>query len=144
MGDVKEDIIKDLREYDNGNYEIYYTELNNLITEDEVVKAIKSLKANKSPGPDLVINEFFINACDVLKTKLTLLFNFVFNNGHFLKQWVDGLLIPIHKKGSKSNIDNYRGVTLLSSLGKLFTRILNNRLSFCAETYGVLIELFHS
>ena len=48
--------------------------------------------------------------------------------------------MPIHKKGSKNLVDNYRGVTLLSTLGKLFTRLLNNRLSFWVDTYGVLIE----
>lgn len=46
----------------------------------------------------------------------------------------------MHKKGDKNNVDNYRGITLLSNLGKLFTRILNNRLTTWAETYYVYIE----
>ena len=54
--------------------------------------------------------------------------------------WVDGVVIPIHKKGSKNTVDNYRGITLLSVLGKLFTRILNNRLNFWAGSYDILIE----
>ena len=50
------------------------------------------------------------------------------------------MVIPIHKKVSKNTVDNYRGITLLSVLGKLFTRILNNRLHFWAESYDISIE----
>ena len=44
----------------------------------------------------------------------------------------------MHKKGSIHDVENYRGITLLSTLGKLFTRVLNNRLSDWAESYYVL------
>ena len=46
----------------------------------------------------------------------------------------------MHKKGSLNDVGNYRGITLLSILGKLFTRVLNNRLKDWAENYYVLIE----
>ena len=46
----------------------------------------------------------------------------------------------IHKKGSTSNVDNYRGITILSVLGKLYTRILNTKLMDWAESYYAYIE----
>ena len=46
----------------------------------------------------------------------------------------------MHKKGSVNNVENYRGITLLSTLGKLFTRVINNRLKAWAEKYNVYIE----
>ena len=44
------------------------------------------------------------------------------------------------KKGSQDDVNNYRGITLLSTLGKLFTSILNNRLKTWAEEYHVYVE----
>ena len=44
-------------------------------------------------------------------------------SGHFPKCWTEGVIIPIHKKGNKGAVDNYRGITLLSVFGKLFKGI---------------------
>ena len=68
------------------------------------------------------------------------IFNKCFENGVFPEEWAEGYIIPLHKKGSKSDVENYRGITLLSCLGKLFTRILNNRLTDWSEKYFVLVE----
>ena len=46
----------------------------------------------------------------------------------FPKLWTTGLITPIFKKGPKSLVSNYRGIMLLACLGKLFTKILNDRL----------------
>ena len=64
-----------------------------------------------------------------------VLFNKILNTGEIPEEWLTGLIIPIFKKkGSKEDCNNYRGITLLSCLGKLFTSILNNRLyAFCEE-----------
>ena len=45
-----------------------------------------------------------------------------------IPEWVIGLIVPIYKKGNKSEPENYRGVTLMSCLGKFFLSIINNRL----------------
>ena len=48
--------------------------------------------------------------------------------------------MPLHKKGNIENVENYRGITLLSVVGKLFTNILNTRLNEWAEQYQVYVE----
>ena len=48
--------------------------------------------------------------------------------------------MPIHKSGNKNHVDNERSITLLSVLGKLFTRILKNRLTEWGQRYNVYIE----
>ena len=60
--------------------------------------------------------------------------------GHFPEEWSEGYIIPLHKKGSINEVENFRGITLLSTLGKLFSRTINNRLSEWAEKYFILIE----
>lgn len=59
---------------------------------------------------------------------LSKLFTKILFTNKFPKNWITGMLIPIHKKGPKSYVGNYRGIMLLSCLGKLFTAIINERL----------------
>ena len=67
------------------------------------------------------------------------LFNIVFNYGIVPDSWSIGDILPIYKnKGSASLPENYRPITLLSCLGKLFTSIINNRLNKFAEDYNVI------
>ena len=135
-----DDMYERIRTHDEGLLNDSFQELNDVNTHAEVIKAIKELKSGKSAGPDLLINNFFVNTWETITDKLVILFNIIFSSGHFPLSWVDGVVIPIHKKGSKNTVDKYRGVTLLSVLGKRFTRILNNRLNFWTESYDILMK----
>ena len=55
------------------------------------------------------------------------LFNYIFDTGEYPTVWTGAIIIPIHKSGNKNDPDNYRGVSLLSILGKVFAHILNKR-----------------
>ena len=68
------------------------------------------------------------------------LFNLIFEKGVFPDSWLIGIIKPIYKTGDKYNPENYRPITLLSCLGKLFTAVLNNRLKLYLESYDVLSE----
>ena len=56
------------------------------------------------------------------------------------RQWRDGLIVNIFKKGDREDPGNYRGITLLSVVGKVFCKILNNRLVQCLDKEGALHE----
>ena len=94
-----------------------------------------------SAGPDLLLNEVLKHGSDTLITYTSILqlFNKAFDLGYFPESWSEGIIIPVHKKGDTNEVSNYRGITLLSTLGILFTRH-NNRLTSWAEKYGIYIE----
>jgi hypothetical protein len=107
--------------------------LDKTITEDEIRHAINHLKLNKSPGPDCILGEMLKNSTDIIVPFLLRLFNVIFHAGKYPKVWSESVVIPIFKSGNKDNPDHYRGVSLMSILGKVFARILNTRLTEWAE-----------
>ena len=113
-----------------------FDELNGEILRTELLTAIKQLRNGASSGPDLLLNECFKIGSETLVTYLHNLFQM----GYFPENWSEGFIVPIFIKGDINEVSNYRGITLLSTLGKLFTRILNNRLNKWAEEYNVYIE----
>ena len=67
------------------------------------------------------------------------LFNIVLNTGIVPSEWLSGFIIPIYKnKGERKNADNYRGITILSCFGKLFTSVINYRLTKFADEYNLI------
>ena len=69
------------------------------------------------------------------------LFNVILETGTIPTDWLSGIIISIYKgKGSNLDPGNYRPITLLSCLGKLFTNILNNRLCKYIDENNILLE----
>ena len=66
--------------------------------------------------------------------------NTVFNAGVFPDKWLEGVIIPLHKKESTKDVNKYRSITLISCLAKLFTSILNKRLSLWCESNNVISD----
>ena len=115
--------------------------LNEIITEKEVSDAIKGLKNNKAPGSDKLINDFFLNSPPFLVSIYTKLFNVVLDTGIIPETWTTGIIIPVYKnKGCPTDPDNFRAITLISCLSKLFTSIVNTRLNFLANEVTLIHE----
>jgi hypothetical protein len=97
-------------------------------TVSETKKSIDRLKTGKACGLDQILNEFLIHGKDLLCAPITKLFNLVLNARKFPSAWSKGLITSLHKSGDPTDPNNYRGLTLLSCLGKLFTNTMNKRL----------------
>ena len=110
-------------------------------TIEEVLTNIKTLKNNKSAGADYVINEFLKNCPLNLVEQIVKIYNLILQTGHVPEEWSIGLIVPIFKKkGSKLDVNNYRGITLLSCLGKLFSAAINSRLTKFVEDRKIIGE----
>ena len=89
----------------------------------------KKLKNNKSPSNDEIVNEYIKYSIDKMLPTYVTFFNKVLDTGNYPESWSLGFIVPIYKnKGDKEDSNNYRGITLLSCLGKLFTSIINEPL----------------
>ena len=109
------------------------------VTEEELLISTKILKAGKGTGLDMIRNEM-LNPLVKLYPKLVLrLFNDNIVHGKKLcSDWLHSLITAIHKKGAKDDPSNYRGISLMSCLGKLFLTVVNNRLvKYCLDN-GIL------
>ena len=112
---------------DNETYTVFDPILDRAITVEEVEKSIKHLKKGKSPGEDYILSEFIDYGKEHFKQILADLLNKLYVNGYFPEKWSTGVIVPIYKKGDKSDPSNYRGITLTSSMSKLMTYLLNER-----------------
>ena len=113
-------------------------DLNKEINTNEIMKAIKSLKNGKSASGDNITNEMLKNGSSVFINALKKLFNYIFDAGKFPSFWNESYIVLIHKKGSKNDPANYRGISLTSCLGKLFNKVINARLLEYVDTKNVL------
>ena len=113
-------------------------ELDNPITIEELKKASEILKPGKAVGVDNLSNEMIFCLVESNLLVLLKLFNLILNGDEILPEWVIAYIVPIYKSGSKSDPANYRGVSLLSCMGKLFLSIINNRLLTYAADKNIL------
>ena len=98
------------------------------ITLSEIENAIKKLKPKKSIGPDH-IPPYVVKGCgEILKLPLLFIFNLSFKTSTFPDKWKEAIVCPIPKSNSKSEISNYRPISILSSFAKVFESIIYNRI----------------
>ena len=79
----------------------------------------------KSPGIDGVSNDILKNSKLVIAPMLCHLFNKVLEVGVYPDDWCKAITVPVYKKGETSDPNNYRGISLLSCISKLLSKILN-------------------
>lgn len=95
----------------------------------ELRMALKQMKNRKAPGEDLITVEMLKNGGKTLEKALIILFNRCLEEGKIPDTWRNAEVIILFKKGDRTNIENYRPISLLSVLYKLLSKIITNRLN---------------
>ena len=78
------------------------------------------------------------NTNNTILSKIAKLFNLTLDSGYYPETWNHGLIHSLHKNGSKMDSSNYRRITLLSSLVKLFSSLIYNRIENEIESKDIL------
>ena len=104
--------------------------LDRKITEAEIRKSIANLKNGDSSGLDKIKNEYIKASTDKMLPTYLLLFNLIYEHGILPESWTTGTIKPIYKnKGPVNDPNNYRPITVLSCMSKLFSSVINTKLT---------------
>lgn len=131
-----------LKEYMNDANIILDDILQDEFGQDEISKAIKSMKPDKAPGWDKVTVESIRYAGDKMIKLLTKLCNIITHMEYIPWHFKIGLLIPI-PKGDKNKFfqDNYRGITLLPVIAKIVEKCYMQRIDKWAKDKDIIIDI---
>ena len=94
----------------------------------EVCNLLRRINPNKAHGPDGINGMILKNCSATLALPLTILFKKAYTSSCLPSDWKLANVVPIHKKGSKSNVENYRPISLTSLVMKQFEKIVRSKL----------------
>jgi hypothetical protein len=97
----------------------------------EVEIAIAMFKKYKSPGSDQIPAELIKARGEMLLSAIHKLINSIWNEEQLPDQWKESIIVPVYKKGDKTDCNNNRGISLLSTSYKILLNILLKVKSVC-------------
>ena len=120
------DIEVDLR---NDNHKFNDLEFHAL----DVLLILKQTNSSKAAGPDGIDGILLKNCAASLAKPLTIMFNTSYVSGIIPEEWKLASVVPVHKKGEKDNVENYRPISLTCLVMKIFERCIQRELfAVCA------------
>ena len=103
------------------------------ISVEEVCECIRRLKNRKAPGICGIAGEMLKAGGDVIVQWLHRIFCMAWGSGTVPADWRKAQLVPVHKKESRTQCKNYRGISLLSVPGKVYATVLDKRVRAITE-----------
>lgn len=103
------------------------------IAQHDVTSALENLDVNKGPGTDNLPPLFLRECAESLQAPLTIIFNKSLRTSTFPELWKTASVTPISKAGASHTVENYRGVSILCCLAKVFEGLVHNILYAASE-----------
>lgn len=97
-------------------------------TEEEVENEVRKMKNGKAPGDDGIPTEALKHLPASGKKALHKIMVNIWREGRIPDSWRDAIILPLHKKGTVTSVENYRGISLLRTTFKLLERIILRRI----------------
>ena len=97
---------------------------------DDIATSIQNLDPNKAHGCDMISIRMLKLCGKSICKLLDLIFQSCMKQRKFPTEWKKANVVPVHKKGDKQILKNYRPVSLLPIYGKFFERLIYNNLFF--------------
>lgn len=94
----------------------------------EVKLICQSLKSRKSPGPGNIPPELLKHGTEKLYRQLASLFQKCINGENLPEEWKTSYITTIHKKGNRELCDNYRGIAVLSTISRVYGKLVKKRI----------------
>lgn len=96
------------------------------IPKELVLKELRTLDISKGSGVDNLPPIFLRSTALTIYEPVHFIFNLCLREGTFPTIWKAARIVPVYKSGSRCNVENYRPISILSTLSKLFERLLHN------------------
>ena len=110
------------------------------ITPNEVLAIINKLDKNKASGPDKIHNRLLISASNLISEPLAKFFTRCIRLGKFPSCWKLAHVTPLLKKHPSNLCTNYRPISLISCVGKLFERCVHSQIFQFLSENNVLTQ----
>ena len=131
----------EMRAYVEKNCDTAKSSLDLPFSRQELLSAISSLKNNKAISFDQVSNEMLKTSKLVITKQLLFLFNSILSSTMYPTEWKQNILTPFHKSAELTDPSNFRGVAVSSCLGKLFNKMLQQRLENKCVNEGIISNI---
>ena len=89
---------------------------------------LSNINVNKAMGPDKIHGRVLKNCANSISYPLSILFKLSFYTSSIPLEWKTAYVVPVHKRGSKSDVENYRPISLTSLVMKVLERIVRDEL----------------
>ncbi|XP_055612510.1 uncharacterized protein LOC129759116 [Uranotaenia lowii] len=114
------------------------TWLNQIVVDDDIIlKATAKLKHSLSAGPDDIPATFLKRYISHMLIPLKIIFQVSLDQSTFSSLWKEAYMFLVHKKGDRRNVNNYRGISALCAIAKLFELIVSEPIfSYCKPYFS--------
>ena len=108
------------------------------VEEGDVLKVLKTLYLNKACGADDIGSKLLQMVAFGICQSLTSLFNSSLRSGQVPEEWKAANITPVPKKGNNDHVSNFRPVSVLPEVGKVFERVVHNQLYSYLQEHKML------